>query len=171
MPILTIFQIVVKIGNKKGCSTWNNNVDFKGGIIMKQNTKFLWMYILILFSFALILIVFAGLSKNNVDEEQKGLKQDITVLSKKNTELSTQISSLQTNIDELIQENENLKSENETLKNSGTDAQSTDELLLTALKEYDNKNYNKCREIISEVNPESVITETQKYIYNKLKNI
>ena len=36
---------------------------------MKQNTKFLWIYIAILFSFALILILFAGLTQNNYRKE------------------------------------------------------------------------------------------------------
>ena len=44
---------------------------------MKQNTKFLWMYIGILFSFALILIIFAGLSRNTDTEQKEGLKADL----------------------------------------------------------------------------------------------
>ena len=41
---------------------------------MKENTKFLWMYVGILFSFALILIIFAGLSQSN-DAEEKMYKE------------------------------------------------------------------------------------------------
>ena len=61
---------------------------------MKQNTKFLWMYIAILFSFAIILILFAGLSRNTSNEQQQGMKDNIATLSQKNTELTNKIKHL-----------------------------------------------------------------------------
>ena len=58
---------------------------------MKQNTKFLWMYIGILFSFALILIIFAGFSVNTETEQTQGMKDNIISLSQKNTDLTNKV--------------------------------------------------------------------------------
>ncbi len=64
---------------------------------MKQNTKFLWLYTAILFSFALILIIFAGLTQNNFQKE-------IAESDKTNDQLIEQINKLTT-------ENQQLKDE------------------------------------------------------------
>ena len=60
---------------------------------MKQNTKFLWMYIGILFSFALILIVFAGLSRNSDIEQKEGLQGHVARLSEEKLTLTNKINS------------------------------------------------------------------------------
>ena len=47
---------------------------------MKKNSKFLLIYIAILFSFALVLILFAGLTQNNYAKElaeSQGIKQNL----------------------------------------------------------------------------------------------
>ena len=53
---------------------------------MKQNTKFLWIYIAILFSFALILILFAGLTRNNL----KKVNKELEALKTENFKLTSQ---------------------------------------------------------------------------------
>ena len=94
----------------------------KGDDKMKQNTKFLWMYICILFSFAIILIIFAGLSTN----EEKGLENKVEKVSS---------------------ENNALKKENTTLKNS---IKSKDEAIATANQNYTQLNSEK--EVVEEQN-------------------
>lgn len=69
---------------------------------MKENTKFLWIYVGILFSFALILIIFAGLSHNTDEEQRKGLQADVAALSEKNTALQAENTKLFKQVDELI---------------------------------------------------------------------
>ena len=53
---------------------------------MKEKAKFLWIYTGILFSFALILIVFAYLTQNNMYKEtseiSKGYQSNIQILTK-----------------------------------------------------------------------------------------
>ena len=68
---------------------------------MKQNTKFLWLYTAILFSFALILIIFAGLTQNNFqkeiaenDKENKTMLEQIEVLKTENAKLSEEIKAI-----------------------------------------------------------------------------
>ena len=138
---------------------------------MKQNTKFLWMYILILFSFALILIIFAGLSHNTEDEQKRGLKEDITELSHKNTELSTTISNLETQLSTLTTEKEGLKSENEALKAIEQTEDANDALLMqagNAKNEEDDEAFNTAISTIDSTQ----LTELQLHIYNDLtKNI
>lgn len=134
---------------------------------MKENTKFLWMYVGILFSFALILIIFAGLSQSNDSEQTKGLKSDITELSQKNTQLvaknkeqSLEIESLNAQIEALTLENETLKADAETKK-------VTEDALMNAVAAFNSGNRAKSRQIISTIDPQN-LTDAQKYIYNRL---
>lgn len=134
---------------------------------MKENTKFLWMYVAILFSFALILIIFAGLSQNTKTEQTKGLKADITELSQKNTELQNINTDLKNQLDALANENQTIKTENETLKQDAEAKKVVDDALMNAIKAYNSGSFTKSREIKSTIDPES-LTEAQRYIYNRL---
>ncbi len=134
---------------------------------MKENTKFLWMYVAILFSFALILIIFAGLSHNNSTEQTKGLKADITELSQKNTELQNKNSEIQNQLDTLTSEHELLKTEHEELVLDSEMKKQNDDALMAAIKAYNSGNFTKSKQIKSTIVPES-LTEAQTYIYNKL---
>lgn len=134
---------------------------------MKQNTKFLWMYVGILFSFALILIIFAGLSRNSTTEQAQGLKADLTELSQKNTELQTQIKELDTRLNASNEEINNLKAQNEELVRKAEKRSADDKALIEALYAYNRGNHSKCAEIISTIDPQS-LTETQLYLYNRI---
>lgn len=136
---------------------------------MKENTKFLWMYVGILFSFALILIIFAGLSQNNDEEQTKGLKNDITALSQTNTELWETNSQLQTQINTLITENTELKSQNQELADAANNEKKVDDILYNAQKAKDVGEYSKVEKILEPIDP-LALTESQFYIYNKLIN-
>ena len=104
---------------------------------MKQNTKFLWIYIAILFSFALILIVFAGLTQNNYQKEieqqaseSAGVKQSLVTLTDENQKMSDSIKDLTSEVDGLKIENFRLTSQKEILlKSIGGDAAVTQTLL------------------------------------------
>lgn len=134
---------------------------------MKENTKFLWMYVAILFSFALILIIFAGLSQNSSSEQTKGLKNDITELSHKNTQLQNINTDLKNQVDTLTVEKQLLEGENETLKQEAEAKKQNDDALMNAIRAYNSGNYTKSRQIKSTIDPEG-LTEAQQYIYNKL---
>ena len=79
---------------------------------LKQNTKFLWLYTAILFSFALILIIFAGLTQNNFQKEieesdktNKTMLEQIEVLKEENKKLSDELKLVSENLE--IAETEN----------------------------------------------------------------
>ena len=128
---------------------------------MKENTKFLWMYVAILFSFALIL------SQNTKTEQTQGLKADITELSQKNTELQKINTDLKNQLDALTNENQTIKTEIETLNQENEAKKAVDDALMNAIKAYNGGNFTKSREIKSTRDTES-LTEAQRYIYNKL---
>lgn len=104
---------------------------------MKQNTKFLWIYIAILFSFALILIVFAGLTGNNnkreIEEQAKetaGVKQSLVTLTEENQKISDEKKALSNETEKLKAENFRLNSEKGILvKAIGGDDATTQKLL------------------------------------------
>ena len=113
------------------------NTKNKGVTYLKQNTKFLWIYIAILFSFALILIVFAGLTQNNYQKEieqqaseSAGVKQSLVTLTDENQKMSDSIKDLTSEVDGLKTENFRLTSQKEILlKSIGGDAAVTQTLL------------------------------------------
>ena len=127
---------------------------------MKQNTKFLWMYIGILFSFALILIIFAGLSRNTDTEQKEGLKADIAALSQQNTDLLAETTNLKTQIDALMAENEALKAGDASFAEAET-------LLTSACEAYDRGNRKEARDMLASLDPAS-LTQSQIYIYEML---
>ncbi len=139
---------------------------------MKENTKFLWMYVGILFSFALILIIFAGFSQSNDAEQTKGMQNDITALSQQNTELQNRIKelethnqSLQTQIDSLLIEKQSLEAQNANLENAAEAQRLGGQILMDAMKMYDNGRRAAAREEIKKLNPEH-LTDAQLYLYN-----
>jgi len=134
---------------------------------MKENTKFLWMYVGILFSFALILIIFAGLSQNTDSEQTQGLKEDITELSQKNTELHNLNDELQKKIVALLEENTQIKSDADIAKQNITKRDADDQVLMDAYSAQRKGQKNKARELLSSLDYKS-LTQAQQYIYNKL---
>jgi len=80
---------------------------------VKQNTKFVWIYVAILFSFALILILFAGLTQNNYQKELSdqemetaGVKKSLIALTEENEKISNELSGLKKEVETLAQENQ-----------------------------------------------------------------
>ena len=127
---------------------------------MKQNTKFLWMYIGILFSFALILIVFAGLSRNNDTEQKEGLKADIATLSQQNTNLAAENAALKNQVDTLTNENNALKADDVTFSD-------VENILAKACELYDAGSEEEAKAMLVSINP-LTLTQTQTYLYNML---
>ena len=127
---------------------------------MKQNTKFLWIYVAILFSFALILIVFAGLSRNTENEQTEGLKEDIATLSAKNTELSNLITDIQAELDFAMEEKN-------ALANKNTLFESNEQMIAQAISEYDEEKYEECKPTLSKVDP-TTLSQSQTYVYNMI---
>lgn len=133
---------------------------------MKKNTKFLLMYIAILFSFALVLILFAGLTQNNYAKElaeSQGLKQNYV-------EITEQVQTLTDSMKVLNKQLEEAKTEITSLEQTVTDLNNekdTTALLIDALKLSENGEEEKAKEKIAEID-KTTLTEAQLYIYNKI---
>ena len=145
---------------------------------MQKNTKFLWMYIAILFSFALILIVFAGWSSNKDDEETRGLQNSVERVSMENTELRNKIASLEKNVEtvtternDAISKRDVYKTQNDSLVASDQAQAKIDEILIYALDQYDAGNRTACRETLAQIDANTmVLTPTQQYLYDMMMN-
>lgn len=133
---------------------------------MKKNTKFLLMYIAILFSFALVLILFAGLTQNNYAKElaeSQGIKQNLVDLTEQNQTLSDSLKVLNKQVEEAKTEITACEQKIEELANE----KNTTALLIEALKLHENGEKEKAAEKIAKID-KTTLTEAQLYIYNKI---
>ena len=133
---------------------------------MKKNSKFLLIYIAILFSFALVLILFAGLTQNNYAKElaeSQGIKQNLIEVNERYQTLTDSMKSL----------NKNLEKANEQIATYEADInQKANQILLTdklveAMRLIDTGRPTAAKEVLAEIDKEA-LTENQRYIYNKL---
>lgn len=127
---------------------------------LKQNTKFLWLYTAILFSFALILIIFAGLTQNNFqkeiaesDKENKTMLEQIEVLKAENAKLSDEIKA----ISEKLELSETEKAELNIYKENG-------EKIFEAYQQLNKGKHNTAVSMVKELNTEQ-LTPMQLYLY------
>ena len=141
---------------------------------MKQNTKFIGIYVAILFSFALILILFAGLTQNNYQKEieqhqseSAGVRKSLSELTKENEKMNDTIRALQTEAETLRTDNKNLLLEREAaLVAFGGDVVTT-RTLLNAYTEKIAGHEESAREKVKSLNT-AVMTEAQRYLYKTI---
>lgn len=130
---------------------------------MKSNTKFIWAYTIILFSFALVLILFAGMTQKDYAEELAAHQTAAVGMQKSVSELS------EVNM-KLRQENEQLKAketENNELMHQMNENIDVFNTLSSALREYDLGKKQSAREILKDLDKQE-LTGPQLYIYNKI---
>lgn len=141
---------------------------------MKQNTKFIGIYVAILFSFALILILFAGLTQNNYQKEieqhqseSAGVRKSLSALTKENEKMNDTIRDLQTEAETLRNDNKNLLAEREAaLVAFGGDVATT-RILIEAYTEKIAGHEDSAREKIKSLNARTM-TEAQRYLYKTI---
>ena len=125
---------------------------------MKQNTKFLWLYIAILFSFALILIIFAGLSRNSDIEQKEGLQGHVAKLSEQILDLSNQIN----------MQNATIETQNGQIAYLTSALQKANESsLVWARDALDKGKREECNKILESITPDT-LTESQLVMYDTL---
>lgn len=145
---------------------------------MKKNSSFIWIYVAILFSFALILIVFAGLTQNNYQKEiadQKlataGVKNSLTAVTRENEKTKEENKTLKEQNQKIQTENDLLYRENQSVMEIiGGDKVVTKNLLAAYwLRTSDptEENINKAKEAVKDIDFKN-LTEMQKEIYNKI---
>jgi len=148
---------------------------------MKQNVKFIWIYGLILFSFALILIVFAGFTQKENQTVSNSLTNSLTSLTQErnkymeqcnqladdNKKLLAQNTGLQSQLDSLTQEKNNIYAEKEAaIIAYGGDAEVT-RTLLKAYHEKASGNLQLAKTTIENLDVSSM-SSAQKYIYDSI---
>ena len=133
---------------------------------MKKNTNFLMIYVAILFSFALVLILFAGLTQNNYEKkiaESQGMKENLVELTEVNSTLEESIKHLNGELDSTKKQNEENLQNIESLKSS---IELTD-TLVNALKLYESGKKDDARQTVSQIDVQT-LTQSQLYIYHKI---
>jgi len=148
-------------------------IPHKGDDIMKQNTKFLWIYTAILFSFALILILFAGLTQNNFQKEldeqatlSKGMEQSVSELTARNQQLSDEVKRLTGELEATkaqLEETSRLRTE---VEDRFRIHEELDARLSKALWQRNDGNRSAARKTLDGVD-RSTLTESQKYFYDR----
>jgi peptidoglycan hydrolase CwlO-like protein len=133
---------------------------------MKKNSKFLLIYIAILFSFALVLILFAGLTQNNYAKElaeSQGIKQNLIEVTEQYQTLTDSMKSLNKNLEDA---NKQIETYEEDINQKANQILLTDKLV-EAMRLIDTGRPSAAKEILTEIDKET-LTENQRYIYNKL---
>ena len=133
---------------------------------MKKNSKFLLIYIAILFSFALVLILFAGLTQNNYAKElaeSQGIKQNLIEVTEQYQTLTDSMKSLNKNLEDA---NKQIETYEQDINQKANQILLTDKLV-EAMRLIDTGRPSAAKEILTEIDKET-LTENQRYIYNKL---
>lgn len=134
---------------------------------MKKNTKFLLIYVVILFSFAMVLILFAGLTQNNYAKEiaeSQGIKQNLVEITEQYQTLTDSMKVINEQLEEAKIEITDYKQQINKL----TSEKEITRTLVEALKLYENGSSAKARQKIASID-KTVLSEAQTYIYNKIK--
>ncbi len=141
---------------------------------MKKNTKFIWIYVAILFSFALILILFAGLTQNNYQKEitdqqieTAGVRKSLSSLTKENEEVKKELDALKTENELIKTENHALFEAKEFAINSFGGDRVVTEVLLNAKKLKEASDIEGAKALVENIDKKS-LTDAQKYIYEMI---
>lgn len=139
---------------------------------MNGKVKFLWIYTAILFSFALILIIFAYLTQNNISKENEainknmsGYKANIESLTKENENLKQKLDELNA---ELADEKEKNEKYYEIEKNDNTEEIATvNETVKKAFDEFAKGNKKNAKNTVKDIDTAKT-GDLQKYIIDKI---
>ena len=137
---------------------------------MRKNTRYLWIYTGILFSFALMLIIFAYFTQSNdkfdIENQNHGMKQSVTQLIQTNSDLQDQLSEKENEIASLTEEVEKLKNK----EHSWLTEKSNDETLATAYEKYISGEKDEAKSMVKSSYDRSKLTSIQQKIYDIIIN-
>ena len=136
---------------------------------MKKNTRYLWIYTAILFSFALILIVFAYFTQNNIVSETKQIQEsNLNIMQKSVTQLTEENTTLKNDVnekDKLLEEQKQLIDAYKLKETEMILEKETDEKLVMAYENYVSGNITEAKNMISTYDREK-LTHIQQKIYD-----
>ena len=123
---------------------------------VQKKHKYFWIYTIVLFSVALVLILFSAFSATNIPELENENKR--------------KIQSVDTTINQLKEENTALKEKNEALEKEKEAVKSATESILTAEELYTDRQYADAKEEIDKITDASVIEGKLLEKYENIKN-
>ncbi len=135
---------------------------------MRKNTRYLWIYTGILFSVALMLIIFAYFTQSNdkFDLEIHGMKQSVTQLIETNKNLQKQLDEKEEELTKNNEEMEKLKNKEHEWLNE----KSNDEILATAYEKYAQGEEEEAKNMVISSFDRSKLTSIQQKIYDIIIN-
>lgn len=143
---------------------------------MEKKVKFFWIYTIVLFTTAFILILFSAFSGTRFQEEKtetqrlyQGAQKSLLTLTEQYEALLAQNEELKKSTGEMKVELESIKAEAEALKEKNAKMQKAIENMLYADELLKKKEYKAAEELISEVDS-AVLEGRAKELYNKLKD-
>lgn len=129
---------------------------------MEKKSKFFWLYTIILFSVAFVLILFSAFSTTNYKKVARTSIEQLTTentnLSGQNTELEKTIEGLNEKINQMTVENENIKKNNSALI-----------IIAKANEAFNDNDYYLAELKLSEINQDG-LTDEVKELYNNIKS-
>mgnify|MGYP000336883603 FL=1 len=139
---------------------------------MNGKVKFLWIYTAILFSFALILIIFAYLTQNNISKENEAINKNMSGYKANIESLTKENEDLKQKLDELNAELADEKAKNEKYyeieKNDNTEEIATvNETVKKAFDEFAKGNKKNAKNTVKDINTAKT-GDLQKYIIDKI---
>lgn len=139
---------------------------------MNGKVKFLWIYTAILFSFALILIIFAYLTQNNISKENEAINKNMSGYKANIESLTKENEDLKQKLDELNAELADEKAKNEKYyeieKNDNTEEIATvNETVKKAFDEFAKGNKKNAKNTVKEIDTAKT-GDLQKYIIDKI---
>lgn len=141
-------------------------------MIMKQNTRFIWIYGAILFSFALILILFAGLTQKESAHQEAKLSESLSSLAQENANLVAERDNLKIAVKDLNDqlysarvEKDSIYAEKEAAIAAYGENIDLTRILLQAYHEKAAGNIDLAKASVADLDVKTM-TEAQKYLYN-----
>ena len=143
-------------------------------MILKQNTKFIWIYVAILFSFAIILILFAGLTQNNYQKEindqemvTAGIRKSLSALSMENEALNSKLKEFEAQNTALMEENERLSKESKAAISFYDGEAETTKILLRAYADRLDEKKEEAKAMLETIDI-AQLTKQQKNLYDMI---
>jgi cell shape-determining protein MreC len=143
----------------------------------KSSTKFLWIYTIVLFAVAFVLILVSAIGQNkatqNVESLQRELEQNKSFFEgaqKSLTDITNENTYLKEENESLKKENDGLKSEMKRYDEEEAADSRQESIYLAVLKAqslYNQKKYSDCRAVLNTIDP-SALSGDIKAVYENL---
>jgi len=151
---------------------------------MNNKTKFLWIYAIVLFTMAFILIFFSAVNQyrmnKNIDSYKEhlnkqtglfqGIEEGISTLVSENENLKKQLKELEEKNNDLENKNKITNEKLEQLNAQVSEIGRTVDNLLNAKESFDKKDYKQAALSLEQINP-NLLGEKSRELYNHMQEV